>query len=316
MRSSLVAVFALLALPSGASAQVPLDYAAPTASTARGAPLTFAIRTPAAAGTVVVRVSGSDAVGPDGLLTGATGTWLDETATPALDGLQVWRVPADSVLRRRPGHYYWQAYLTGGDVVGPVQELSVRLPYADRGRGKLYPKFGQRGVRQFHLSSAAFPAEVSRERFRALARTTATRWSLKTLRWTSAPAGVQDGVSVAGFSTAVARDVLGVQTDYVRDGRVVESDLALNAREHWAEGPDYPALDQVDLESVLLHELGHMAGNKKHRAQCANSPLMEALGAGEWWRGPRDKWFGSCDGVAAAASVRPARRLVRRVVRL
>ena len=88
--------------------------------------------------------------------------------------------------------------------------------------------------------------------------------------------------------------MLGVQTDYVKRGKVVESDLALRADENWAAGPDYPALDEVDLESVLLHELGHMAGNKKHRARCTNSPMIEALGAGEWWRGARDKWFGDC----------------------
>ena len=107
--------------------------------------------------------------------------------------------------------------------------------------------------------------------------------------------------------------MLGVQTDYVKRGKVVESDLALNAERDWNAGPDYPALDQVDLESVVLHELGHMAGNKKHRARCTNSPMIEALGAGEWWRGARDKWFGTC-----AGSARPVGRktFVHRGVRV
>ena len=86
MRPVLASVLALLALPATASAQTtlpPLDYAAPTASISRGAPLTFAVRTAAPAGSVVVRVSGSDEVDADGLLTGPEGTWLDETATPA-----------------------------------------------------------------------------------------------------------------------------------------------------------------------------------------------------------------------------------------
>jgi hypothetical protein len=103
-----------------------------------------------------------------------------------------------------------------------------------------------------------------------------------------------------------------VQTDYVKHGRVVESDLALNASENWNAGPKYPALDQVDLESVLLHELGHMAGNKKHKPRCSNSPMIEALGAGEWWRGARDKWFGDCG--ATASSVR--KTFVHRVIRV
>ena len=96
--------------------------------------------------------------------------------------------------------------------------------------------------------------------------------------------------------------------------KVVESDLALRGDENWAQGPDYPALDEVDLESVLLHELGHMAGNKKHRSRCTNTPMIEALGAGEWWRGARDKWYGDC--AAAPARPRCARLLVHRVVRI
>src|SRR5262249_30181790 len=84
-------------------------------------------------------------------------------------------------------------------------------------------------------------------------------------------------------------------------GRVIEQDLALNPAEDWAAGPGYPGLSQIDLESVLLHELGHMAGNKRHRAVCANSPMIAALGAGEWWRGARDHWFDQCSGVVVAA---------------
>jgi hypothetical protein len=195
-----------------------------------------------------------------------------------------------------------------------VQQLDVTLPSADRGRGKLFPRYGRRGVTGFYLSSTAFPASVDGARFKKLAKVTASRWGLKTLRWTSVEAGVQDGFSVAGFSSSVPAGVLGVQTDFVERGRVVESDLALRADENWAQGPDHPALDQVDLESVLLHELGHLAGNKRHRPQCSNSPMMEALGAGEWWRGPRDKWFGTCTSGASASALR--RTLVHRSVRV
>ena len=168
MRPVLASVLVLLALPATASAQStlpPLDYAGPTASISRGAPLTFAVRTAAPAGTVIVRVSGGDTVDDDGLLTGPEGTWLDETATPTSDGLQVWTVPANSVLRQRPGHYYWQAYLTGDAVdgaeepIGPVQELTVRLPMSDRGRGKLFPRFGRKSTGRASTSPPpTFPA--------------------------------------------------------------------------------------------------------------------------------------------------------------
>jgi hypothetical protein len=325
MRRALATVLlALLVAPAAAGAQAPaplppLDYAGPSASIARGAPLTFAVRTPAPAGSVIVRVSGADDVDLNGLLAGPEGTLLDETATPAADGLQVWSVPATSVLRQRPGHYFWQAYLAGDaaagaeEPIGPVRELNVTLPMADRGRGKLFPRFGRRSGAEFYLSSTSFPATVDGLRFEALAKKTASRWGLKALRWTDVEAGVRDGFSVAGFSTKVPKGTLGVETDFIKRGRVVERDLALRTDENWSAGPDYPGLDQVDLESVLLHELGHMAGNKRHKTRCSNSPMIESLGAGEWWRGARDHWFGECASGARAASVGT---LVHRVVRI
>src|SRR3954469_10641147 len=200
MRLVLASVLALLALPATAAAQAPLpplQYAAPVASVSRGAPLTFAVRTTAPDGTVVVRVSGHDDVDADGLLTGPDGTWLDETATQATADLAVWSVPASSVLRQRPGHYFWQAYLTGDaangaeEPIGPIEELTITLPYADKGRGKLFPKYGPRGSKTFYLSSSGFPDSVTGPRFRKLVRTAASRWGLKALRWTSAEAGVE-----------------------------------------------------------------------------------------------------------------------------
>jgi hypothetical protein len=319
------------ALPDAAAAQEPaptptptpglppLDYAGPAARISRGAPLTFTVRTPAPAGSVVVRVSGSDGTDDTGLLSGDEGSWLDEDAAPAGDGLQAWSAPASSLLRRRPGHYFWQAYLNGdaatgaAEPIGPVRELVVTLPAADRGHGTLVPRFGRRGAASFYLSSAGFPEAVSGARFQALAKQTGARWGLRALRWTSAVAGHRDGYNVAGFSSSVPQGVLGIQTDYTVGGRVVERDLALRADENWAAGPDYPTLDQIDLESVLLHELGHMAGNKHHRKRCSNSPMIEALGTGEWWHGARDHWFGDCSSSAHAAS---AGALQQRVVRV
>jgi hypothetical protein len=53
-----------------------------------------------------------------------------------------------------------------------------------------------------------------------------------------------------------------------------------------------------------------MAGNRRHRKHCANSPMIEALGEGEWWRGARDHWFADCSRRASAA------RLEHRVIRI
>lgn len=328
MRPVLASVgLALLAFPASASAY-DLSYEAPSASITRGAPLTFAVRTDAPEGSVTVRVSGNDDVDASGLLTGPEGTWLDEPATQALVDLQVWSVPNASILRQRPGRYFWQAYVTGegaavegaagaagtAQPIGPVQQLTVTLPAADRGRGSLYPKFGKKGSRSFLLSTANLPATVTANRLKTLTRATAKRWGLKPGQTTKIVAGVQDGRSVAGFSADVPSGTLGVQTDYTRNGRVFEQDLALRAGESWGAGPGYPGLDEIDLESVLLHELGHMAGNKKHRSRCANSPLDESLGAGEWWRGARDKWFGGCSATASATSALTTKRFEHRVV--
>src|SRR5262245_54606029 len=147
MRSLLASLclFAL-AFPASASAYS-LSYEAPGESIVRGDALTFAIRTTAPA--VTVRVSGSNAVDDTGLLTGPDGSWVDSPTTQALSDLQLWNVPSDSLLRQRPGTYYWQA--NADDQPGPVQELEVTLPSADVGRGKLYPKFGNRGSWTFAL---------------------------------------------------------------------------------------------------------------------------------------------------------------------
>jgi|GEM_PF-5634273 len=317
MRSALAhASVVLLAFPASASA-VELTYEAPAASISRGAPLTFAVRTDAPEDSVIVRVSAVNEVDEDGLLSGPEGMWLDEPATQALDDLQVWSVPHNSILRQRPGRYYWQAYVPdeeSGWPIGPIRQLTVTLPAADRGRGALYPRFGKRGSGKFLISTANLPETVSKSRFMSLTRTTAKRWGLKPGATTKIVAGVHDGRSVAGFSTAVPNGTLGLQTDYVRNGRVIERDLALRVGEPWAAGPGYPALDEIDLESVLLHEFGHMAGNKRHKARCANSPLDEVLGAGEWWRGSRDRWFDDCSATASAASALTRKRFAHRTV--
>jgi hypothetical protein len=314
-RALATACLALLALPATASAQAALEYAGPAATISRGAPLTFAVRTAAPEGSVVVRVAGALETDADGLLTGPDGTWLDEPATQVAQGVLGWTVPKASVLRQRPGRYYWQAYVQGDteQVIGPVQKLVVTLPASDRGRGSLVPRFGRKGTSAFRVSSVNLPLNVSKSRFLNLARTSAARWSLRATKWTTAVAGVQDGKSVAGFSPDVPAGVLGLETDFLRNGKVVERDLALNTAEDWNAGPGYPGLAQIDLESVVLHELGHMAGNKRHQPRCANSPMIEALGAGEWWRGARDHWYDGCTSTARAASAGGtfARRLVR-----
>jgi hypothetical protein len=41
--------------------------------------------------------------------------------------------------------------------------------------------------------------------------------------------------------------------------------------------------------------------------------MVEALAAGEWWRGSRDKWFGDC---GASASSVGRKTFLHRVIRI
>jgi hypothetical protein len=78
----------------------------------------------------------------------------------------------------------------------------------------------------------------------------------------SAEPGVEDGVTVLGFDARPELDrVLGA-TAYTMDtrtGEVVEADVFFNARFPWSVAPGGEP-GRFDLESVALHEAGHVCG--------------------------------------------------------
>jgi len=302
-----VLAVALLA-PASASAAATFQYSGPAANVARGKAVTFTVKTP---GKATIRISGTPATNSKGLLTGPTGTWVDVTPTQTAAGVLSWSAPKGFLVSSRPGSYWWQAY--SGATVGPVRKLTVTLPAAARGRGALYPRYGRRAHGSFYLSSANWPKSINGLRFQALIRTAAKRWGLRALSWTTLKAGRHDGFNVAGFSPKVPKGALGQETEYSKHGKVIERDIILSAGANWNAGPGYPALDQVDLESMLLHELGHFAGVKKHRSHCADTPMIVSLGNGEWWRGPKDHFLSSCSANAASSN---QQLFVRRVVKL
>jgi hypothetical protein len=283
---------------------------------ARGGALELAVRSTAPAGSVTIRISGTGETDDRGRLHGPRGTYTDHVAAPTIDPtLHEWRPDAGFLARRRPGTYWWQAYLTGAaatsaeDPVGPVETFTVTAPR--RAAKRLAPSFGRTNHQAFYLSDARFPSGVSPARFRAVMRRSAARWGLKARRWTTAVAGRPDGFPVAGFGR-VPKQALAMQVDYVdRAGRVRDRDLVIRPDISWQLGPGYPAMDEYDLESVLIHELSHFAGNKRHRARCANSPLVEAMAAGEWWRGPQDRWSFGCDGAKTTARTAIVHRTVK-----
>lgn len=309
-RTVLGAALALVLLPASARAQdlapTPIEPLAPGAQVRTDRAISFRVRATAPAATVLVRVSGSPATDATGLLESTTGASLDlPTSAGGEADVHVARTSRGFLLARRPGPYFWQAYVAADPVtgaaptVGPVQALTVTGPH--RAHPRLYPTFGPRGHAAFFLSSAQVPATVAGSRFAAIARGAARRWHLRVGHWTSAAPGRVDGWNVAGFST-LPDGVLGVQTDFRRGGRLLEQDVQFNLAAPWSDGPGYPDFDHVDLQSVVLHELGHLAGIKRHRARCANSPMVAGLGAGEWWRGPQDSWFFGCPGLATASA--------------
>jgi hypothetical protein len=315
-------LLAALALPAPARAQdaaSPIEPLSPGATVAAHTAIAFKVRTTAPAGSVVVRVAGSPQLLGSGLLRIAGGRGVDLQTAPGADpDVHVARAPASFLAGRRPGPYFWQAYVTGDaaataeEPIGPVEEVAVTGPKPSS--APLFPRFGPRGRASFFLSSAHFPASVGGARFGAVVRAAARRWHLHAKRWTSLAAGTPDGFDVVGFGH-LPSGVLGLETDYTAGGRLVEQDVRFNAAVPWNEGPGYPDFDEMDLQSVVLHELGHMAGVKRHAARCANTPMVAGLGLGEWWRSPSDDWFFGCGADAAAAAL-PAWRFASRTVAL
>jgi hypothetical protein len=302
---------------TGASPASRIEPLAPAEQVPAHRPIAFRVRTTAPAGSVVVRVSGSPRIAASGLLDISDGRGIDLPTTAGGDPeVHEARTPRSFLVARRPGPYFWQAYLIGDtaadsdEPIGDVQTVDVGGPRSPT--APLYPRFGPRGRASFYLSSARFPATVGGARFRSIVRSAAHRWHLRPRRWTSLAAGRPDGYDVVGFGRLPHR-VLGRETDYTLHGRIVEQDVRFDAAAPWSQGPGYPDFDAMDLESVVLHELGHMAGVKRHRPHCANSPMVAALGLGEWWRGPHDDWFFNC-GLGAATASAPAWRYVSRTV--
>lgn len=183
---------------------------------------------------------------------------------------------------------------------------------------------GRQGRASFVINRST-PAGVDPARFVELAAGSGARWGLRSLGETTARPLVADRVNTVGFSSETEPGALGVQRDVVetvrhrRTGRVlrrvvVDQDLALAVDVAWQQGPAHPGPDQFDLETVLIHELGHMAGNKDHAPLCSNSPLVASAAPGEWWRSESDyRWIG-CGATLRSAGASVARGPIRHEV--
>lgn len=173
----------------------------------------------------------------------------------------------------------------------------------------------------FRVSTANMPPGVTAARFVALVRAAGARWGLPYAGTTRQPPRRADGRDTVGFAFGLPRGALGITeiqvAVYVRGGRVisrrvVEEDTRLRYDAPWDPGPALPDDRHLDLQTVIIHELGHYAGNH-HVRNCRDSPMWVALGFGEWWHSPTD-WFQHGCGIATAAVHRAAPRLGGRLL--
>lgn len=80
--------------------------------------------------------------------------------------------------------------------------------------------------------------------------------------FTTAPPGVQDQRTTFGFLDRPDLDRVLAATSFLLDGatgEILESDVFFNTRFDWSVAPAGEA-GRVDLESVALHEIGHLLG--------------------------------------------------------
>jgi hypothetical protein len=161
----------------------------------------------------------------------------------------------------------------------------------------------------FAVNDQNVPVGVDPARFLALATDSGVRWGSVVSGRTSRSPGYEDGRDVVGFGSTES-DTLGItqfpyrirqarrcvghgytrRCAYKNVGRVFtgEADITLNDDLDWQQGPDLPDPDQYDLQSTLIHEFGHYAGNPHVRGQCVNNPLVTALSSGDYWRSPTE----------------------------
>jgi len=204
-----------------------------------------------------------------------------------------------------PGTYHWQVSGAAPDgtcfatearrlalvAATPASPALGALPVLSTER--IPRSIGSSNGTSFLIRTGGVPPGVSKTRFLTLVRNSARRWRLHSLGRRPGRPVFGNGRSEVGFSTAqVPPGALGV-TIFGRHG---ERDLILRADIRWDAGPAHPDRRHVDLETVLLHELGHVAGNRFHVPRgCRDTPMVVGLATGEWWRSTTDFSYRACN---------------------
>jgi hypothetical protein len=231
----------------------------------------------------VAQANGTPEAGDPALYDFPTGRWFDQAGT-----------------------YYWQVNRTGADGSCTATEvrrltLTSALPaqpaLAGLSSERIPRSIGRSNGASFRIRTSGVPAGVSRARFLALVRNSARRWRLHSLGTITGQPRFGNGRSEVGFSTTqVPREALAVTIIGRRRGGGLERDLIIRADIPWDEGPDHPTRRQYDLETVILHEMGHFAGNEFHVPRgCRDTPMVVGLARGEWWRATDDFSYRACN---------------------
>jgi hypothetical protein len=103
-------------------------------------------------------------------------------------------------------------------------------------------------------------------------------------------------------SPVIGQRCVTTTPDFESDPATVkhESDVQMDTAppKPWYIGPSYPTGDQVDLETVLLHELGHAAGLDHQLQQCdPSTPMYPSTSNGDFWRGVDETHIQACGGI-------------------
>jgi hypothetical protein len=231
----------------------------------------------------VAFAAGTPAAGDPSLYEFATGRWFDQ-----------------------PGTYYWQVDRAGADGSCSATEvraltLTAALPaqpaLAGLSQERIPRSIGRSNGASFRIRTSGVPAGVSSARFLALVRNSGRRWGLHSLGTLPGSPRFGNGRSEVGFSTTqVPREALAVTIVGRRRGGGRERDLIIRADIAWDEGPAHPTRRQYDLETVILHEMGHFAGNEFHVPRgCRDTPMVVGLARGEWWRSTTDFSYRACN---------------------
>lgn len=200
-------------------------------------------------------------------------------------------------------------------------------PFTGLHRERIPTAFGpRRSGPRYWVSLADVPSDVPQARWRVLARVAGRRWGMRAIADVRRRVVFGDGYPEVGFGPGVPAGALAVtRTLYVVRYRVrrhcsplsghcvilsrrvlsrqlFDRDVLIRPDVPWQAGPAKPDLLHYDLESVLLHEMGHMAGNRHHAPRCQPSPMVIAVAPGEWWHAPGDFSYRGCTGEGAPPS--------------